>query len=182
MELDGKPMIRYVADRMGPQVDRLVLSVETTDESLDFLGLDQVPDPEPGSRGPLGGLAAALGFTARHGFDWLVVAPCDAPFLPKDLCDRLVGAAMEEGAPVAVARDSLRVQPAFSAWRRDVLDEVSSAVTNRGMAGFFQFLDGCRHCRVEWPESTPPPFYNINDPAALKRVRAWLMTEEEGHA
>lgn len=182
LELDGKPLVRHVIERLEPQVERLVLSVETMDLSLDFLGLDQVPDPVPGSRGPLGGLAAALGLAVRHGFDWLVVAPCDSPFLPGDLCERLVGAAVETGEKIAVARDSLRVQPAFSAWRGDMLDEVSRAVADRGLAGFFQLLDGCPHCRVDWPETAPPPFYNINDPAGLERARAWLKTEKEGKA
>ena len=45
-----------------------------------------------GLAGPLAGVMAGL--LAAGDAQWLVVAPCDTPFLPPDLAARLVGAAL----------------------------------------------------------------------------------------
>jgi molybdopterin-guanine dinucleotide biosynthesis protein A len=171
LELDGKAMLQHVIDRVTPQVDRLLLSVETALVEFEVFGLPQVPDPEPGSRGPLGGLAAAL----RHVHDsqgrWLLLVPCDAPFLPADLARVLCDRAETENTQVAVASYRSNLQPTFSVWHRDVLEDLESAVNRDRMAGFKQFLRGRRYSVHEWPVSAVNPFFNINDPCALEDAR-----------
>lgn len=171
LELDGKPMLQHVIDRVTPQVERLLLSVETPLVEFEDFGFPQVPDPEPGSRGPLGGLAAAL----RHLHDsqgrWLLLVPCDAPFLPADLARKLCDLAETESTSVAVASYMSNLQPTFSAWHRDVLEDLESAVNRDRMAGFKQFLRGRRYSVLDWPISAVNPFFNINDPSALEDAR-----------
>lgn len=171
LELGGKPMLQHVIDRITPQVDRVLLSVETPLEEFEAFGFPQVPDPEPGSRGPLGGLAAAL----RHLHDgqggWLLLVPCDAPFLPADLARNLWERAESERTGIAIASYMSSLQPTFSLWHRDVLEDLESAVTRGRMAGFRQFLRGRRYSVLEWPVSAVNPFFNINDPAALEEAR-----------
>ena len=41
------------------------------------------------------------------------------------------------------------------------------AVTEQHMAGFMQFLQVQEHAILDWPKETQPPFFNINDSAAL---------------
>ena len=168
--LGGVPMLQHVIDRMQGQVDVLFLSVERPLPVFEPFGLEQVPDPLPGSRGPLGGLASVLRRASEGGSEWLLLAPCDAPFLPHDLASRLHGVAASECLPVAVARDDSGLQPAFSLWHRDVLANIDRAVRS-GMAGFRQFLEGNPHAAVDWPEVDPAPFFNINDHAALERAK-----------
>lgn len=179
LELDGKPMLQHVIDRVAPQVDRLVLSVETESKEFEPFGLLQVPDPKPGSNGPLGGLAAALRQAGGGGQKWLLLVPCDAPFLPPDLAWSLRRKAELDNTQLAIVRYASRLQPAFSLWRRDLLDELERAVNEERMAGFKQFLSGRSYSVLDWPVSQVNPFFNINDRPALEEARR-MMSKQTG--
>lgn len=172
-QLGGRSLIGHVIERFSPQVDELFLSVEKPDPVYEPFGLRQVADPLPGSRGPLGGLLAALD-NAAPDFEWLAVAPCDAPFLPGSLVPRLLECARSTDLPGAVVQDDAGLQPAFSLWHRGLLDELRHAVMGRRMAGFKQFLDERELAVLDWPPDDGHPFFNINDPAALARAERLL--------
>lgn len=179
LPLSGVPMLQRVIERVRPQVESLVLSVETETAAFEPFDLRQVTDPEPGSKGPLGGLLAALRAAAESGKTWLLLTPCDAPFLPTDLAMRLHRQAEAQGNPVAVAVDASGMQPAFSLWRRDLLPDLERAVAVERKAGFRQFLAGRAYSAVEWPAGEPDPFFNINDRAALEQA-CTLVARQSG--
>ena len=178
--LAGKPLLQHVIDRVAPQVQRLVLSVERYSPDLADFGIEQVADPKPGHAGPLGGLLSALKFTARQ-HEWLLLVPCDAPFLPLDLGQRLQQAALESGRAGCVVRYDGEIQPTFSVWNRSLLPSLEEAIFEHGLAGFKQYLDSAPQASLDWgmgePNPTePPPFFNINDSAALEEAERWLSS------
>lgn len=179
VDLAGKPLAGHVASRLESQAGLLFLSVETVVPELDMLGLEQVPDARPGSNGPLGGLSAALRYASDRGYPWLLIAPCDAPFLPADLGRRLSRAALASRTGVAIARNGDGLQPAFSLWHERLLAELKYAVDERGQAGFYQFLRGRRVAIMDWLPQSPDPFFNINDRAALKEANR-IVARAEG--
>ena len=161
LPLGGKPLLQHVIDRVQPQVDQLVLSVEQTLDVFEDFALRQVADPEP-DRGPLMGLLTAMKVTAvTH--RWLLLVPCDAPFVPPDLADRLLASAADSGRSGAVIRYESEIQPTFSIWRNDVLPPLEKAVHEKGMAGLKQFLGVIDPAELEWARSSQSPFFNIND-------------------
>ena len=172
--LGAQPMLGHVIDRLAPQVDTLWLSVEAASEKWSPFGLQQLPDPLPGSRGPLGGLLAALERAAAQAYDWLLLAPCDAPFLPLDLAGRLRGHAETTAATIVTVSRQGQLHPVFSLWRRDELACLEDAVHGRRMAGFRAFLDSRPHAVLEWDEGDRDPFFNVNDRTALERAEARL--------
>lgn len=188
LPLDGRPLLAHVIARARAQVSRLALSVESVSPVWEDFGLPQLPDPGPGHRGPLGGLLSALrglGETER----WLLLLPCDAPFLPPDLGVRLLGCAIAAARPGALVRSRGRLQPTFSLWRADLLPQLDHAVTVDGMTGFHEFLDTVPLATLHWPDAEaddtrpgdgPWPFFNINDAAALERARLWLAAAGGG--
>ena len=171
--LSGKPLIRYVIDCLHPQVQSLVLSVEKYSSDFDEFELTQVEDPSPGSCGPLGGLLSALTHMEAD-CDWMLLAPCDAPFLPRDLATRLLDYAVEEGQAACVVRYEAEVQPTFSLWHRNLLPRLEHAVLVEGMAGFKQFMRYTPVALLDWESSESSPFFNVNDPDALVRARRLL--------
>jgi molybdopterin-guanine dinucleotide biosynthesis protein A len=184
MPLGGRPLLRHVVERMLPQVSELGLSVERRTAAYEPFGLVQFPDPAPGHRGPLGGLLAALRcFAARH--EWVVLAPCDAPFLPADLAAALRHSAVAAGASCAVVRYRGELQPTFSIWHRRLLPRLERAVVRDGLAGFKQWLPDLEAAECDWPEpaesAAPPPFMNVNDYGGLDAAAAWIrQTQQEG--
>ncbi len=177
VELNGRPLLQHVIDRLQPQVRQVYLSVEQFNPALEVFGLAQVEDPRSGSCGPLGGLMAALQALPK-GQDWLLLLPCDAPFLPPDLGSRLHAAVLHEGTLLGVVDDAGHLQPTFSLWNRRLLPAIQQAVIEQGMGGFMQFLDGVRFTTVTWHNSdaghqpSDLPFFNINTPDDLRKAES----------
>jgi len=161
LPLGDRPLLQHVIDRVGPQVDELLLSVERLAEAFEAFGLPQVEDPEPDG-GPLGGLLSALQ-KMSPGHDWLLLVPCDAPFVPPDLAVRLLACALGSARPGAVVCYESEIQPTFSIWGRSILPQLELAVLEEGMAGIKQFLGVVELAELDWPGSEPSPFFNIND-------------------
>lgn len=164
--LGGKPLVRHVIDRIRSQVQTLVLSVEKHVLDFEAFGLPQVEDPVPGSRGPLGGLLAAL-TNMEVGCNWMLLAPCDAPFLPLELAERLLNCALDNDQAGCVVHYDSEIQPTFSIWHRQLLPRLEEAVLEEGMAGFKQFLRHIPVATLDWEPADHSPFFNINDPDAL---------------
>lgn len=77
--VQGVPLIEWVADRLRPQCDHVIVV------GREWPGLDRADDvPRPGM-GPLGGMAGALAYAERHGFDDVLICPCDMPDIPANL-------------------------------------------------------------------------------------------------
>jgi molybdopterin-guanine dinucleotide biosynthesis protein A len=90
LELHGVPLVQHVAQRLAGQVDCLLLSANRNLDRYRTLGFDPLPDGRYADAGPLAGLHVGLTCCAT---DWLLAVPCDMPFVPADLCHRLLGAA-----------------------------------------------------------------------------------------
>lgn len=176
-KLAGAPLIGHVIERIRRQVSDLALSVERPAPSLAAFGFPQLADPVPGHRGPLSGLLSGL----RHFSDrypWVLLVPCDAPFLPTDLGSKLLACALEKSLPGAVAVYRDEWQPTFSIWHRSLLPQVEQAVEDSGLGGFKQLMRtvevaGCSW-RADEGSSNPPPFLNVNDPETLEEASIWL--------
>ena len=168
LKLDDRTLLEHVLDRLAPQVEGVVLSVERRSPDWAPFGLDQVCDPQPGCNGPLGGLCATLEAVADRA-EWLALAPCDAPFLPRDLVRRLAACAPDADA-VVVRLDGI-AQPTFSLWHRRLVEPLRRAVLEARMGGFRQFLAGIDWAPLDWPAAGGAAFMNINDPDTLAAAR-----------
>jgi molybdopterin-guanine dinucleotide biosynthesis protein A len=165
LDLAGKPLLKHVIDRVDSQVSCLTLSVEQPSDVLAQFGLALVCDPRRDA-GPLVGLLTALQEMEASN-DWLLLVPCDAPFLPRDLAARLLARALETRLPGAVVRYESEIQPTFSIWNRELLPLLEHNVMVRKMQGFKQFLQQTELAVLDWPAAEPSPFFNINKPADL---------------
>lgn len=180
LALPGGTMLEHVTRRLAPQVSALAIATGPGRRG-DGLppGLpgapQQLDDPSADVRGPLAGLAAGLAWCDQlAGVDWLLLAPCDAPFLPIDLGERLLAAALDGDHRLALAVGAGHPQPTFSLWRHCLVDLVVEAFGDPRGPGLMSIADRVPHVRVEWPDSSPPPFFNVNTPADLARARDWL--------
>jgi molybdopterin-guanine dinucleotide biosynthesis protein A len=100
--LVGQPLVAHVARRLAPQVQAILVSANRNADRYAEYGQVLADDPVFGDwSGPLAGVLAGL--RAWQG-EWLVVAPCDTPFLPRDMAARLIAAAQAHQAPLAVVR------------------------------------------------------------------------------
>ena len=125
--LAGRTMIEHVIERLGPQVDEIIINANQNLDKYAKLGYPVAPDVTGGFAGPLAGLQAGLQ-AANHPL--VVTAPCDSPFLPHDLVSRLAGAI--GGKRLAVAKTGGQPHPVFALVRRDVLDHLTAYLSGGG--------------------------------------------------
>ena len=105
-------------------------------------------DARPAIEGPLGGVAAALAL----GGDMLTI-PCDMPFLPDDLPERLAERARRRRWPRAAA-GCTRSAPSGSARAADGLAGLCSPPGRRSLHGFAEAVG---YAAVEWARSRSIP-------------------------
>jgi molybdopterin-guanine dinucleotide biosynthesis protein A len=119
--LRGKPMAQWALERLAPQVDEVLINCNQNLEAYARFGHRLVPDEIGGFAGPLAGLHAGLK-AASH--PWVATVPCDSPFLPLDLVQRLkekIG-----GCDLAVAKTGEQAHPVFSLVRKGVADNLEA--------------------------------------------------------
>jgi molybdenum cofactor guanylyltransferase len=169
LELNGRPLLSHVIDRLQAHLDPLMLSCDSETSEFESFGLPLVPDLLPGFRGPLTGLCSALQYLADKGQqNSLVLCPCDAPFIPHKLVQTLLNADQENEKPVVVISYQGVLQPTFSMWHTHHLPAIHEAVVKRGDGGLRYMLKSLPHTVVEWAPDEPSPFFNINTPDDLK--------------
>ncbi len=96
LRVGGKPMVQRVIERVGPLVSQVLVSANDP-AKFAFLGLEVVPDREPG-HGPLMGLVSTL---PRSRYDLNLVLSCDVPGIPPVVLRELLRIA-RGGADVVV--------------------------------------------------------------------------------
>ena len=106
----GKPMVAHVLERLAPQVDEVLINANRSLDEYAAFGHRVFADAIDGFAGPLAGLH--IGMThASHPL--IATVPCDSPFLPPDLIERLSTAMAREDADLAVAKTFDQPHPVF---------------------------------------------------------------------
>lgn len=169
--LRGEPMVAHVARCLAPQVGRLIISANRHAPVYAQYG-EVVADDAPALgewQGPLMGIAAALAAVAVQDAatpQWLVVSPCDTPFVPADLAARLIGAADAAEAPIAYAVAHGQRHSACMALRTALLPELLAYLRGGDRkVGLWQARAGA--VEAVFDDAPPHAFMNVNTPEDL---------------
>ena len=127
--LRGKPMVQWVLERFSPQVDEVLINANQNLNEYAKFGHHVVPDDIAGFAGPLAGLHRGLS-AATH--DLIATVPCDSPFLPLDLIERLYAVLNAKQADLAVARTGDQPHPVFCLCRKSVLPGLTAFLESGG--------------------------------------------------
>jgi len=125
--LRGKPMVEWVLARFAPQVDEILINANQNLATYEKYGHRVVSDAIGGFAGPLAGLHAGLN-AARHPL--VVTVPCDSPFLPTDLVQKL--SASLKGNDLAVAKTGTQPHPVFALMKREVRESLEAFLASGG--------------------------------------------------
>jgi len=158
----GRPLIDHVIDIIQPQVGALIISANRHRERYAAWGSPVMADSEPDFSGPLAGISHVL---EKITTPYLLVVPCDMPFLPKELTARLAQALLMDNAQAALARGAGRLQPLCVLLRHDVAGDLHRFRAS-GDAKVARWLLGLRHVVVDFYDR-PASFHNINTPSDL---------------
>ncbi|HEY0832484.1 MAG TPA: molybdenum cofactor guanylyltransferase MobA [Azospirillum sp.] len=174
--LGGRPILDRIIDAARPQVGPLILNANGDPDRFAAYGLPVVPDVVEGYAGPLAGVLTGLEWARANapGCRWLASFATDAPFLPRDLVARLVGAVEEEGADLACARSGGQDHPVFGLWPLRLADDLRRAMVEEGVRKVDAWTGRYRLAIADFPIAPIDPFFNTNRPEDLEEAERLL--------
>jgi molybdenum cofactor guanylyltransferase len=125
--LRARPMIEWVLERLEPQVAEIIINANQNVDSYEKYGRRVIRDEIAGFAGPLAGLHAGLKAAAHP---LVVTVPCDSPFLPNDLIERLLGSL--KAHDLAVAKTGDQPHPVFALMKREVRESLEAFLAAGG--------------------------------------------------
>ena len=163
----GAPMALHVMMRLRPQVGQLMINANQNLGPYEAFGVPVWPDDMQGFAGPLAGLQAGL---ARCETEYMVSAPCDSPFLPHDLVQRLGEGLLQQDADLAGAvtgaGEKRQAHPVFCLAKASLLPHLSDYLRGGGRK-FDAWYATLRVAEVDFPDEDA--FRNINTLEELRK-------------
>lgn len=123
----GQPLVEHIIHGLQAQVGKIIINANRHLEDYRQYGYMVLSDPLTGFQGPLAGIAAALRFTTTP---YLLTVPCDAPYVPPVLAQRLSEALERTQASIAIAHDGTNLQPLHSLLSRQLIDTLQDFLTS----------------------------------------------------
>jgi molybdopterin-guanine dinucleotide biosynthesis protein A len=176
-QIGGRTILARVIARLAPQCQCLILNANGDPLRFASLCLPVVADGVKDYPGPLAGILAALDWTAanRPNAAWILSAPGDCPFLPRDLVTRLRQALIAQHAELAVAASGGQSHPVIGLWNVTLRDALRHALVGEGIRKIDRWTARYRIATVTWPTEPLDPFFNANtidDLAEAERLAA----------
>jgi len=159
-------ILERVLARLAPASTGIVLNANGDAARFARFGLPVVPDSVEGFAGPLAGILAGLDWVAARapGTEWLVSAPGDCPFLPRDLVGRLHAARAAAGTPLACAQSGDWRHPVVGLWRVALREDLRRALVDEGLRKIEAWTARHGIALAAWPAEPVDPFFNVNTP------------------
>jgi len=170
----GATLVEHVMRRLAPQAATVVINANRNLPQYQAVAGDApvLPDYLDGFEGPLAGLQIGLQYCPT---ELLLTAPCDSPFLPEDLAERLYAAMLVQDADVALAvtmeseagaEPHRQPHPVFALLKASLLPQLDAYLDTgaRRMESWFKSL---RVAEVMFDHADA--FHNINTLAELQQ-------------
>ncbi len=176
LPLQGKPLCAHAAERLRPQTSWLAISANRERERYAALGLPVLPDRRDGFWGPLAGVEAAWA-ALPPSLSLLLTAPGDAPFLPRDLGERLFQGMIAGARRSAYAHDGVRGQFLCALFERGS-EALLRGFLDRGGRRAEEFLQSIGAAAIDFSDR-PADFWNVNIPEDWERICRRAAEEQE---
>ena len=108
--LGKQSLIEHVIHRLQPQVHDILINANRSQTEYAKFGFPVFSDELPDFQGPLSGMLTALEKTKS---DFILFTPCDTPFFPTNLLDKLKSAVENHRTLITYACDEEREHPVF---------------------------------------------------------------------
>ncbi len=120
-QLNGKALWRHVADSLETQVTNLVISANRNLDSWQGSGYPIITDSLNDFPGPLAGMLSVM---QQIESEWFLFCPCDTPFIPSFLAERLIQ--QKKSSPAVWVHDGERDHPAIALVNQEGIAERES--------------------------------------------------------
>jgi molybdopterin-guanine dinucleotide biosynthesis protein len=165
-----RPLLSYVLESVSGQVAPIALNINTNFEKFSKFGYPIIEDPIKGHLGPLAGILASLNWAQEIDKDWVMTLPCDTPFLPKNIAQRMIEVKNRElDIDLVVARSRGYNHPVVALWKSNLNFKLKNALDD-GIRKIDLFTSKLKIAYVDFDTTNNlqfDPFTNLNSPLDL---------------
>lgn len=179
LKLNGEPLVARAAKKLGAHSDQVVMNLNQSEELIDALGYEIIHDEHADHQGPLAGIYSVLNWVRQNNVpvDYVMTAPADAPFFPKDLVKTLKDAIGSND--IAIAHYNGYSQQLFGLWSINCLDDLSLHLNNPDNRKLMTFIRSKNWVQVDIKEQDFDPFMNVNTPEEWEKAQKMLALNGE---
>lgn len=190
VSLGNKTLLQHTIDRAKPQLAALALNANGDALRFVLSGLPIVADSFANNMGPLAGIHAGLKWMRENtAHCWLASFPCDTPFFPLDLVDKLFAHTRNTSDPqpsqpwpnLVVASFNQQTQAVFALWHSSLLEKIGEQLSSGKVPRLQDWIKqqnivyvDFSPASVDFGQSSSDPFFNINTPEDLLAAKAIL--------
>lgn len=162
IHLQNQPLIQHVIQYLTLQTDEILINANREIAQYQAFGYPVLQDTYADFIGPLAGFSLGLQH-AKH--DYVLTAPCDSPFLPQNLTQRLLTQLTAQNAEIAVASSEGNAHPVFCLCKKTVAPTLNHYLASGGRR-VSAWQKSLRYTEVDFSD-VPDAFININTPEDL---------------
>ena len=165
-----RPLLSYVLESVSGQFAPIALNINTNFEKFSKFGYPIIEDPIKGHLGPLAGILASLNWAQEIDKDWVMTLPCDTPFLPKNIAQRMIEVKNRKlDIDLVVARSRGYNHPVVALWKSNLHFKLKNALDD-GIRKIDLFTSKLKIEYVDFDTTNNlqfDPFTNLNSPLDL---------------
>jgi len=178
IELDGRPILDHVIERLAPQVRLIVLNANGDPERFARWNRPVAADVLPDNPGPLVGVLTGMDWVVANlpGVEWIVTVPTDAPFLPRDLVERFFDGIAAEKADMSCAVSGGQRHPVCGLWSVGLRMDLRSALVHEGLRKVDIWTARHKVADVAFDVDPVDPFFNANEPNDLDEAHRLIAS------
>jgi len=172
----GQTLVQHAIMRLQPQVSQLLINANRNPADYALTGLKVIADTDFADMGPLSGFLSGL----QHcDTEWLVTVPCDSPFFPLDLVEKLAAATAKQSL-IAMAQtqrlpdNAWELQPVFCLMHRSLIHSLKDYLASgqRKISAWAQQQTPLALCEFEETAESAHPFANANTLQELQNLQS----------
>ena len=163
-ELHGKPLWQHVADALQGEVKEIVISANRNIDTYQQSGYTVYQDTLAEFPGPLAGMLSVM---QQSDSEWFVFCPCDTPFIPACLVERLID--QQQSAPVVWVYDGERDHPTITLINRTLISKLEDYLLS-GERRVMVFMRQSGGHSVDFSDLTSA-FINVNSTEDLQSLQ-----------
>ena len=173
----GQTLVQHAIMRLQPQVMQVLINANRNPADYALTGLKVIADTDFADMGPLSGFLSGL----QHcDTEWLVTVPCDSPFFPLDLVEKLAAAATAKQSLIAMAQtqrlpdNAWELQPVFCLMHRSLIHSLKDYLASgqRKISAWAQQQTPLALCEFEETAESAHPFANANTLQELQNLQS----------
>ena len=162
--LHNKPLVSHILERLSPQVSQISINANRSLSEYAQFGMLVFHDEIDGFQGALSGMLTAL---RQATTDYVLFVPCDCPYLPLNLIEKLKSAVENQAVLAAYAHDGERDHPTFCLLSCQLLTALEDYLA-RGERRILFFMREQGAAKVDFSEQKAA-FRNFNTLEELKQ-------------